>query len=48
VNRILETAVIQEWMVRTLSQQYLPYIGYKICWFCIAIRVECHYWCCLW
>ncbi|CAH1542092.1 hypothetical protein THOG05_40079 [Vibrio rotiferianus] len=25
VNRILETAVIQEWMVRTLSQQYLPY-----------------------
>ncbi len=25
MSTILETAVIQEWMVRTLSQQYLPY-----------------------
>ncbi|MGR5133648.1 hypothetical protein [Vibrio alfacsensis] len=25
MNTILETAVIQEWMVRTLFQQYLPY-----------------------
>ncbi|EKM31229.1 hypothetical protein VCHENC02_3111, partial [Vibrio harveyi] len=23
-------------------------IGEKIRWFFIAIRVECHYWCCLW